>query len=394
MRWRFILMVSLGLNVVLGATFYCWFWAPRQTPKRVLRTELTAVPSTNAVRTNVIVRRLHFSWEDVESDDYAKYIDNLREIGCPEPTIRDIIVADVNQLYAKRQAAEIVSPDQQWWRSDPDPSVERAANDALEALDKERRELLARLLGTGWNASQEQNLGKIPLTGAVLGSLPKETKRTVQDLGARANKRLRALLESGGEDGKPVDPAALARLRKETREELARILTPEQLEEYLLRYSQNAVQLRNELRGQNLTPDEFRRIFRARDPLDQQLQLSEADDTATLQQRRQLEQQREKILQTELGPERYQAYMLNKDPLYVDAKNTAERLGVSPSVVMPIYQVNQLTELERQRIRNDNELSTEEKIEAIKSVLEEQQKTLLKLLGEDAYERFEQGLSK
>jgi hypothetical protein len=144
----------------------------------------------------------------------------------------------------------------------------------------------------------------------------------------------------------------------------------------------------------NLSPDEFRKIFRARDPLDQQLQLSDAEDSASLQQRRQVEQQREKILETELGPERYQAYVLNKDPLYVDAKATADRLGVSPSVVMPIYEVNQLTELERQRIRNDIDLSTEEKIEAIKSVLEEQQKTLLKLLGEDAYERYEQGLTK
>ena len=388
-------MVSLALNIVLGAIGYRWLRSSTPTAKRVLRTALTQVPSTNAVKTNVIVRRLHFSWEDVESDDYAKYIDNLREIGCPESTIRDIIVADVNQLYAKRQAAEIVTPDQQWWRSDPDPSVEKAANEALETLDKERRELLARLLGPGWNTSQEQILGKVPLTGPVLGNLPKETKQAVRDLSDRANKRLQTLLESEGEDGTPVDPAALARLRKETREELARILTPAQLEEYLLRYSQNAAKLRSELRGLNLTPDEFRKIFRARDPLDQQLQLPmAAGDPASAQQLRQLEQQREKILQTELGPERYQAYVLNNDPLYVDAKNTAERLGVSPSVVMPIYQVNQLTELERQRIRNDNTLSTEAKIEAIKSVLEEQQKTLLKLLGEDAYKRYEQGLSK
>src|SRR6266542_6931598 len=280
MRWRFILMVSLGLNVVLGAIGYLWLRSSRPTASPIPRVALTPVPSTNAVKTNVIVRRLHFSWEDVESDDYAKYIDNLREIGCPESTIRDIIVADVNQLYAKRQAAEIVSPDQQWWRSEPDPNVEKAANEALEALDKERRELLTRLLGPSWNTSQEQNLGKVPLTGPVLGSLPKETKQAVQDLSARANKRLQALLDSESEDGKPVDPAALARLRKETREELARLLTPEQLEEYLLRYSQNAVQLRSELRNLNLTPDEFRRIFRARDPLDQQLQLSEAEDSA------------------------------------------------------------------------------------------------------------------
>ena len=46
------------------------------------------------------------------------------------------------------------------------------------------------------------------------------------------------------------------------------------------------------------------------------LQLSEAEDSASLQQRRQLEQQREKVLQTELGPERYQAYVLNKTALF------------------------------------------------------------------------------
>src|SRR5712691_787160 len=114
MRWRFILMVSLALNVVLGAIGYRWLRSSPPRTKPSPRTALVPGPSTNAVRTNVIVRRLHFSWEDVESDDYAKYIGNLREIGCPESTIRDIIVADVNQLYAKKQAAEILSPDQQW----------------------------------------------------------------------------------------------------------------------------------------------------------------------------------------------------------------------------------------------------------------------------------------
>jgi len=41
------------------------------------------------------------------------FIANLREIGCPEQTIRDIIIiADVNQLYAEKGLLEIVSPDE------------------------------------------------------------------------------------------------------------------------------------------------------------------------------------------------------------------------------------------------------------------------------------------
>jgi hypothetical protein len=41
----------------------------------------------------------------VESADYRAYIANLRRIGCPEQTLRDIILADVNMLYTPRYAA-------------------------------------------------------------------------------------------------------------------------------------------------------------------------------------------------------------------------------------------------------------------------------------------------
>ena len=43
-------------------------------------------------------------WRKVESEDYKQYIENLRAIGCPEETIEDIIVADVNKLLKSRNA--------------------------------------------------------------------------------------------------------------------------------------------------------------------------------------------------------------------------------------------------------------------------------------------------
>jgi hypothetical protein len=45
-----------------------------------------------------------FSWRSIESADYKEYIANLRAIECPEQTIRDIIIADVNKLYGPREA--------------------------------------------------------------------------------------------------------------------------------------------------------------------------------------------------------------------------------------------------------------------------------------------------
>ncbi|MDB6110242.1 MAG: hypothetical protein JWR69_1992 [Pedosphaera sp.] len=49
-----------------------------------------------------------FHWSQLEAADYRVYVANLRAIGCPELTIRDIISADVDGLYSeKRQALRL-----------------------------------------------------------------------------------------------------------------------------------------------------------------------------------------------------------------------------------------------------------------------------------------------
>ena len=42
---------------------------------------------------------LNFTWSSVEAANYKEYIANLRAIDCPEETIRDLILADVNKLF-------------------------------------------------------------------------------------------------------------------------------------------------------------------------------------------------------------------------------------------------------------------------------------------------------
>src|SRR3989442_637802 len=134
MRGRVLLWVSLGLNIALAAMLV------RFSPEVTVRNATLAatpppVDATKSYKTNVVVRRQNFTWDEIESADYATYISNLRAIGCPEATIRDIIVADVNQLFARRRATEVVGAEQQWWRSEPDPEVTQAASEKLNALE-------------------------------------------------------------------------------------------------------------------------------------------------------------------------------------------------------------------------------------------------------------------
>lgn len=64
-----------------------------------------AVQAATSVSSEPIVESKPFSWSQVESPDYRIYVANLRGIGCPEQTIRDIITTDVRSAFGPRREA-------------------------------------------------------------------------------------------------------------------------------------------------------------------------------------------------------------------------------------------------------------------------------------------------
>jgi LysM repeat protein len=387
MRWRVLFFISLGANVVLAVA-----WMATHRPSRRHEAASEGALSPGVTRTNVLVRRQFFTWNELESADYPTYITNLRDIGCPEQTIRDIIIADINSLYARRRAIDpdIISPQQQWWRSEPDPSLVRLATERTRALEDERRALLTRLLGPYWESGDFVSLPRpsrpgIVLDGPVLGYLPTETKSAIEDIRVRAEGRVETYLAAQRELGRTPDPAELARLRQQTRDELTRILAPPQLEEYLLRYSQNANDLRAEL-GQlahfNATPDEFRAIFRATDGIDLQLQLLTGDDPVTAQQRRLLEQQRDVAIKTALPADRYKQFTQFHDPLYRDAFASAQEAG-TPDAVQTLYELNLANAIQQATIRANTNLTAEQRAIELKRIELEQMRANALAIGQE-----------
>ncbi|MGH7967587.1 MAG: LysM peptidoglycan-binding domain-containing protein [Limisphaerales bacterium] len=374
MRWRLMASISLGVNVLLGVLW----WAavpPFSAHHRAGVAEVNPGDSV-ATRTNIVLRRQFFTWQEVESPDYPTYIGNLRGIGCPEQTIRDIIIADVNALYARKLATELVTPEQQWWRSEPDTNVMQIAEDTTRKLDDERHALLTRLLGTNWETGDLVSLPRpshpgVVLDGPVLGNLPADTKQTIQDINARSETRLQAYLDAQRQAGKPVDPAELAKIRAQTRNELAGVLSPGQLEEYLLRYSQYANDLRAEF-GQlqyfNATSEEFRAIFRGTDALQNRIDaLGDSNDPSVALTRQQLEQQKELAIKTALGPQRYQEYQLLQDPLYRDAVAQADQAG-TPDAAKILYQINLAAAATQQSIQSNTNLTDQQKAIELKQM--------------------------
>ena len=390
MRWRAWLIMSLVLNGLLAVGLW---WQSHPGPARPEDTHagLRDPLLTNRPRTVVVMRKQFFTWSEVESPDYEKFIANLREIGCPEATIRDIIVADVNQLYARKRVTEVITVEQQWWRSEPDPEIEREAMARLDALDQERRALLDRLLGPSWDLDDTALLASleprttVALDGPVLGEITPDVKLKVRQLVARELEKTSTYLTQMEHENRLPDPAELARIQQQTRTELATLLTPGQLEEYLLRYSANAQNLRTQLRALGhfeTTPAEFRAMFRALDPLEQQVRLYySGSDEASSRSRAALQQQMTQALKNVLTPERFALYQQLQDPNYRYAMDVASH-AENAKAVSAVYQIAQETAAERQRIENDSQLTAAEKEIRLKEVELEQLRANLTALGQ------------
>ncbi len=203
---------------------------------------------------------LPFHWSQIESDDYREYIANLRAVGCPESTIRDLITADLAALYAPRAQAIWARQPEPYWR----PGVQKGPTPeqikALQGLEREQAGVMRELLGGGFSLQQGIDLLFFQLRGAEedLLFLPESQRLAALDALGSSDlaQREQRLQQRGGHSASAAD-----RLFDEKLALLAKVLSPTELEEYRLRASPRAQALRVELQYFACTPEEFGRIL-------------------------------------------------------------------------------------------------------------------------------------
>ena len=255
---------------------------------------------------------------DVESQAYSHYLQRLRAAGCPEPRVREIILRDIDDLFARQRLDVAMTFDFEWWHAEPLPEGIDFLREKGHSLERERHQLIHQWLGPTSleeHAEHFEFWSQNPLTGPVLGTLSPAVHQQVQDICARCEQGITeaAFAHSGEEMGLAI---ALAGVRERARLALRQVLTPAEMEEFLLRYSGNAQQLREELRGFAPTSNEFRLLFRAVDPIDCELQASYGTPEAlSTQQREQYLAWREAAVHKVLSPPRYEAYLASKHRL-------------------------------------------------------------------------------
>jgi hypothetical protein len=156
MRPKLLCAVSLLLNVALAG-----YWlkarglvAPPQQTNLSSSTQthgLARLParywSPTPIKTAPSQAPNPSPWSRIESTDYPAFIANLRATGCPERTIRDIVVPEVDALYLRMDSEPVPGPDDLWLPQDDRAKQARAQQMAESDRAAERRDLLRTLLG-------------------------------------------------------------------------------------------------------------------------------------------------------------------------------------------------------------------------------------------------------
>ena len=392
------LFVGLAAGLALGYFAAPAAKPPTPAPAVVTPTETKPTPAAPAptkprtvtqVVTNTVAQK--FDWNAVESDDYKKYIANLRSIGCPEETIRDIITADVNKLYeAKRKALAGPKKKFEFWK----PGIMMGApadperTEKERALNKEKRVLLTELLGSAPEDKPDMLAGVASQLDAMFDFLPAEKRSKVMDVMTDMQTKLQKAMKNGA-----PDPEDMRKVMKDMETEIGRVLTPEELLDYNLRFSMTAQTMRMGLAGFEPTEQEFLDLYKKRKAYDDEFGGAFGGGINLKGEEKAKQDAAKKALdesvQTQLGDERYADYKRSEDYAYQAIFRAASREGLGKDAAVKAFDMKKVAEDQATKIRTDKNLTADQRTAALRGIRDETERSVKSVLGEKGFTSYE-----
>jgi hypothetical protein len=397
----------IGVLVVANLALAGWAYytlklrQAQSAPVSPVETETTeAQPEAPAPEPQVMMVTNQITWDQLESEDYRKYITRLRSINCPEQTIRDIIIADLDKLLAPQfHAIYGRKPDVKYWQSDE----EELANNHNHSewarkereLDKQKREIIKELVGVDLIRERLKQRGYEDYYERRLGFLPEEKRDAVRAVLEQYDETEKAIRDRELEDGEPITPAErqqLRKIREERSQQLTAALTPEEKQWYELWMSPSANAVRYSMYGMDASEQEFLNVYGLRRAFDEQWNPDEIDWNndymvgAYQQARAELESQ----VRQQLGDERYMQYKRGNDPDYHHLNAAVSRYRLARSKANEAYDIKMSVQQMSAQIRADASMSPSQKDEAVAAIQAEEEPALRQVLGNAAYRYFQQ----
>jgi hypothetical protein len=390
-----LLTAAAVVAVAKGGGWHRMSGIPRDVTNRSLR---IAAPDRAvepaASNATVLMVTEPFHWAKLESSDYRIYIKNLREVGCPEATIRDMIRAEVDELFAER-VRDLVNPQvPQFWNLLADKEqFERLVEDKakqINQLEDDRRDMLKLLLGRDGqefaeNDSEVAEVAETERRRQFYGFLPAEKREQAMAI----EDKYRDLLAELGRSrlNNEEKQRRVSELTEAKNREWAQFLTTEELSELRTRQSPHA-NLRYSLAGFQASEGELKSIVGVYEKYAAARESREPNvDLRVTQRAEALRQQRDELVAL-LGEDRVAEFERAQDNEYQQLYRLGRNLSVSQEVVVGLFdQQKQSQELARQ-LRADRNLSAEERSQRLSDLRERLEEEFRSRLGQANYELY------
>jgi hypothetical protein len=399
-----LVVILCAFNAAVLAAGYLYFsdyWGQVEQDRASTQTELAAwkAKAEETARSQspvVVIRTNAFNWSQLESTDYRQYIANLRAIGCPEITLKDIIMTDVMRLYAQRRGQyEQNGREFKFWETDEKRTLKQAQLEdrekQLAQINKELPAVLRELLGINYEREMKKYFVDTDEDNRRLSFLSEDKRARLLALRDQFEGKRESItydLTNGAPS--PSDIEKLKKLDEEQDEALAGLLSPEEKEEYQLSMSPTADHLRKELIGFNPTEAEFRDLFQRQQAIDSSYAYEDMSDPTVRAAKAADEQSMMSDVKTNLAPDRAAALDKTKDPDYQSVSLLTERFDLPAETSQTIVDMRQAAEDEKQQLLANKDIPPERLEVALKAIEAETEKAARETLGDQAYTQYSQ----
>jgi hypothetical protein len=310
--------------------------------------------STTRSRTNDLASTGSFDWASVATNDLRRYIVNLRAVQCPEPTVRDIIIAEVQRQFDPREApfkvasGEVLIPENE-------PSAQRQTRRRadylrrrnLRLVEKEKVAFIRDLLGVdlpleplrGWYSRNYERME------SAINGVPAEKRERVREMMEAYWNLSDTLNDDRDVSMKGRDAEFIERYRENNERRrlgLLQILTPDEVELFDMRASSAAERLRIQLGEMQPTEAEFREIYRLRRDIEEPFGgTMTVGQTTGVEQDPQAETRYRERLEALLTPERLAQMDRVQGERHQNLARLRDRFGLAPEVVDQAYELLQ-----------------------------------------------------
>lgn len=380
-----LLVVLLAFSIAANAAFF-FQRTVSSAPAAVRNPGIAQAGSANppdpaaeaAIVTQAEVAQLAKTWARLQSGDVKTLVERLRAAGFSETMIRSIVAAQVNERFSARRKALLAQQEETpYWQSLQQFGLDPKTRSAFRELNREQTEQVKALLGPDGLLGNEERLA---YQRRQFGDIPADKIDQLQNIISDYSDLRQQIQSNANGVLLPEDREKLTLLEKEQRADLAGLLTPQELENYELRSSSTASQLRSQLGIFKPSEAEFVAIFRATRAAEEQFG-SLSNTSGNFSQYQQIRTAALEQAKAQLTPERYAALQQATDPAYSTINRLVARLDLPTTAAVQVVSVQQDTMKRANAIRSDKGLSADQRAVQLSALAQEASTTISQALG-------------